>query len=252
MITRLDRPRPGGFPIFMRGPSEPDVMQVSRSDLAAGLRDVVPLVLSELPFGVVVGAAAVEAGLPAAATVGMSVMIYTGAAQLAVFDLVGRDAPLAVVALTALVINLRYLMYSASLAQYIRDLPRSRRWTFGYLLTDPVYALTIGEFPDRGSTRAAWYYVGAAVPMWFAYQGGTVLGIVVGTSLPPELNVGFATPLLFLALLVPTLEDRPSLAAAGVGGFVAVFGTGLPLELGLVAGSLVGVVAGLLAERGWA
>lgn len=227
-------------------------MRVSRSDLAAGLRDVVPLVLSELPFGVVIGAAAVEAGVPAAATVGMSLLIYTGAAQLAAFDLLGRDAPLAVVTLTALVINLRYLMYSASVAQYLRGLPRGRRWTFGYLLTDPVYALTIGEFADRSARAAAWYYVGAAVPMWFAYQGGTVLGIVIGTSLPPELNVGFATPLLFLALLVPTLEDRPSLAAAAVGGGVAVGGAGLPLELGLVAGSLVGVAAGLLAERGWA
>jgi len=227
-------------------------MRVSRSDLAAGLRDVVPLVLSELPFGVVIGAAAVEAGVPAAAAVGMSISIYTGAAQLAIFDLLGRDAPLAVVAVTALVINLRYLMYSASLAQYLRDLPRRTRWSFGYLLTDPVYALTIGEFADRGSARAAWYYVGAAVPMWFAYQGGTVLGILVGTSLPPELNVGFATPLLFLALLVPTLEDRPSLAAAVGGGAVAVGGAGLPLELGLVVGSLAGVGAGLLAERGWA
>jgi len=227
-------------------------MRVSRSDLAAGLRDVVPLVLSELPFGVVIGAAAVDAGVPVAATVGMSVLVYTGAAQLAAFDLLARDAPLAVVALTALVINLRYLMYSASVAQYLRGLSRGRRWTFGYLLTDPVYALTIGEFADRSARKAAWYYVGAAVPMWFAYQGGTVLGIVVGTSLPPELNVGFATPLLFLALLVPTLEDRPSLAAAVIGGGVAVGGADLPLEIGLVAGSLVGVAAGLLAERGWA
>ena len=227
-------------------------MPVSRSDLVAGLRDVVPLVLSELPFGVVIGAAAVEAGVPAAATVGLSVLVYTGAAQLAAFDLLGRDAPLAVVAVTALVINLRYLMYSASLAQYLREFPRRTRWTFGYLVTDPVYALTVGEFADRDRTSAAWYYVGAAVPMWFAYQGGTVLGIVVGTSLPPELNVGFATPLLFLALLVPTLEDRPSLAAAGVGGIVAVGGAGLPLESGLVAGAVVGVAAGLLAERGWA
>jgi predicted branched-subunit amino acid permease len=227
-------------------------MPVSRSDLVAGLRDVVPLVLSELPFGVVIGAAAVEAGVPAAATVGLSVLVYTGAAQLAAFDLLGRDAPLAVVAVTALVINLRYLMYSASLAQYLREFPRRTRWTFGYLVTDPVYALTVGEFADRDRTSAAWYYVGAAVPMWFAYQGGTVLGIVVGTSLPPELNVGFATPLLFLALLVPTLEDRPSLAAAGVGGVVAVGGAGLPLESGLVAGAVVGVAAGLLAERGWA
>jgi predicted branched-subunit amino acid permease len=227
-------------------------MAVSRSDLAAGLRDVVPLVLSELPFGVVIGAAAVDAGVPAAAAVGTSVLVYTGAAQLAAFDLLGRNAPLAVVALTALVINLRYLMYSASVAQYLRDLPRGRRFAFGYLLTDPVYALTIGEFADRESAKAAWYYVGAAVPMWFAYQGGTVLGIVVGTSVPPSWNLGFATPLLFLALLVPTLEDRPSLAAAGVGGVVAVGGAGLPLELGLVAGALVGVAAGLLAERGWA
>jgi predicted branched-subunit amino acid permease len=227
-------------------------MPVSRSDLAAGLRDVVPLVLSELPFGVVIGAAAVEAGVPAAAAVGTSVLVYTGAAQLAAFDLVGRDAPLAVVALTATVINLRYLMYSASIAPYLRDLSRRTRWGFGSLLTDPVYALTVGEFADRGSTGGAWYYVGAAVPMWFAYQGGTVIGIVVGTSLPPELNAGFATPLLFLALLVPTLEDRPSLAAAGVGGAAAVGGAGLPLELGLVVGSLAGVAAGLLAERGWA
>ncbi|MFB6196086.1 MAG: AzlC family ABC transporter permease [Haloplanus sp.] len=218
------------------------------ADFVAGVRSMLPLLLGLLPFGVVAGVAAVDAGLSPLQAVGLSVVVFAGAAQLAAVDLLATDAPLAVVVLTAVVINLRMTMYSASIAPYLASL--RRRWAVvsAYLLTDMSYALAIAEFTDEEETNRRWYYLGAAGAIWAVWQVATVAGVVLGTGLPAGWNVSFAVPLVFLALLVPELTDRPRLAAALVGGGVAVGGAALPLNLGLMAGALAGVVAGVVVD----
>ena len=254
------------------------------ASLLAGVRASLPLWLGLLPFGLVTGVAAVDAGLSPIQALGLSVVVFAGASQLAVVDLLGRDASLAVVVLTATIINLRMSMYSASIAPYLAGL--QRRWSAlcAYLLTDMSYALAIAEFsgsegrrpsegsegrrPSEGSegrrpseenedpdgpidptdlADRARYYLGAAAAIWVVWQVATVAGVVVGARIPDRWGVGFAVPLIFLALLVPDLTDRPRVIAALVGGGVAIAGAGWPLNLGLVGGALAGVAAGVVA-----
>jgi 4-azaleucine resistance transporter AzlC len=221
---------------------------MDRADLRRGVRDVVPLLLGVVPFGLVAGIAAVNAGLSLGQAVGMSVVVFAGASQLAALDLLGRDAPLSVVVLTAVVINLRMLMYSASIAPYFRDLRGHLRAGLSYLLTDQAYALSIATYrSDRETDRVA-YYLGAAASLWVVWQVATAAGVVLGTGVPDAWGLEFAVPLVFLALLVPAMEDRPTTVAGLVGGAVAVLAGGLPLNLGLLAGASAGILAGLGTE----
>jgi 4-azaleucine resistance transporter AzlC len=218
------------------------------ADLRAGVRATLPLLLGATPFGVVAGVAAVDAGLSPVQAVGLSMVVFAGASQLAAVDLLARDAPLAVVVLTAVVINLRMSMYSASIAPYFESIRRRWEAVCAYLLTDMSYALAIAEFTDDQGTDRRWYYLGAAVSIWAVWQVATVVGVVVGSGVPESWGVSFAVPLVFLALLVPELSDRPRVVAALVGGSVAVLGAAWPLNLGLLGGALAGVVAGYVVD----
>jgi 4-azaleucine resistance transporter AzlC len=226
-------------------------MPSARESFLAGARATAPVLVGIVPFGLVAGAAAVGVGLSGLQAVGLSAIVFAGASQLAAIDLLGQDAPLAVVVVTALVINLRMVMYSASIAPYFQGVATRWRAGLAYLLTDQAYALSVTRFGDDRPVRRRWYYLGAAAPLWAVWQVCTVVGVVVGARVPESLPLSFAVPLTFLALLVPAITDRGSGVAAAVGGAGAAVGVGLPLNLGLIAGALAGVLAGLVAESRW-
>lgn len=220
---------------------------MDRSEFGKGVRDVIPLLLGIIPFGFIAGIAAVNAGLGLPEAVGLSTIVFAGAAQLAALELIGRDAPLAIIVVTAVVINLRMLMYSASIAPHFQRLSKRTKATAAYLLTDQAYALAIARYRS-GDTSPVAYYLGVAVTLWAVWQVTTIAGVVLGASVPDSLGLEFAVPLVFLALLIPAMEDRPTTVAGIVGGAVAVWAAGFPLNLGLLVGATVGIVAGLVTE----
>lgn len=223
---------------------------MNRSELRQGVTDVVPLLLGIIPFGFIAGIATVNAGLGLPEAIGFSAIVFAGAAQLAALELIGRDAPLTIVVITAVVINLRMLMYSASIAPHFRDLSRRMKAAVAYLLTDQAYALSIARYQNADSIRSAAYYLGVAATLWIVWQLTTIAGVVLGTRVPESLGLEFAVPLVFLALLIPAMEDWPTTVAGIAGGVVAVGTAGLPLNLGLLVGATVGIGAGILTETG--
>jgi 4-azaleucine resistance transporter AzlC len=218
-------------------------------DLRAGARDAVPILVGIVPFGLVAGYAALEAGFSPLQAVGMSVLVFAGAAQLAAIELLGRDAPLAVAVLTAVVINLRLLMYSASIAPYFRSFRTRTKLGLAYVLTDQSYALAVAAYrSDREVDRRA-YYLGAALSVWATWQAATAAGVLLGTGIPAAWGFTFAAPLVFLALLIPAVENRPGAAAAVVGGGVSLAARGVAADAALLIGGLAGVVTGVAVER---
>ena len=226
-------------------------MSTRRGSFLDGARTVAPVMVGIVPFGLVAGAAAVRVGLSGLHAVGLSVLVFAGASQLAAIELFGKNTPAAVVILTVLVINLRMTMYSASLAPYLQAFSTRWRAAMAYVLTDQAYALSVTRFRADDSVDRKWYYVGTALPLWVVWQICTVIGVFVGARVPDSLPLEFAVPLTFLAILVPTITDSPSAVAAAVGGSIAVVGSGLPLNLGLITGAVTGVLAGLVVESGW-
>lgn len=223
----------------------------AREDALAGVRAISPLMLGIVPFALVAGITAVEAGFSTVQAVGMSVILFAGASQLAAIELVGQSAPVVVVVLTAVVINLRFVMYSASIAPYFRRFDAASKWLSGYVLTDQAYALSIAEYNEAGPEERSrkWFYLGAALTLWVVWQAGTLAGALLGATVPAGLSLEFAVPLTFLALLFHAVEDEPTVVAAVVGGGVAVVAAVLPFNLGLVTAAIVGIAAGVLVEK---
>lgn len=226
----------------------------ARQAFLHGLREVSPTLLGVVPFGLIAGFAAIEAGLTLAHAVGFSVAIFAGASQLAAIDLIGQDAHVAVVIGTALVINSRMLMYSASLAPELAHLPLRQRAAASYVLVDQAYALSVVRYrshPDAPHRLA--YFFGTAAILWVVWQITTVVGALVGGLIPEGVPLAFAIPLTFLALLIPTVTDRPTIAAALTAGAITTAAAELPANLGMplgtVAGIAVGTVSSLRARR---
>lgn len=219
------------------------------ADFRAGVRAATPILAGIAPFALVAGVAAVSAGLSVAHAVGLSVVVFAGASQLAAIELLGGDAALVVVVLTAVVINLRMLMYSASIAPHFQHYRRHWQALIAYLLTDQAYAVSIARYADRPSTDRRAFYLGIALTLWVVWQAGTVVGAVLGAGVPDAWALEFAVPLVFLGLLVPALKTRPALAAGVVAAVVAVAGAGLPLNLGLLAGAVAGIVGGMTTQE---
>lgn len=210
-----------------------------------------PVLLGVVPFAMIAGVAPIEADLGAPAAIGFSVALFAGASQLAAIELLGSGANFAIALATALIINLRFAMYSASFAPHLADMPRHRRALGAYLLGDQVYAVCIARFRDEPLSRSDrwWFYLGAALALWVTWQASTVVGVILGGSVPDDVPIGFAVPLAFLSLLLPNITDRPTLVAAITGAIAATVADPLPANLGMPIGATTGVVAGWLLAR---
>lgn len=191
-----------------------------------------------------------ENGLSAEQTILFGLLSFAAASQIAALELFGAGAPLVVVVGTATVINLRLVMYSASLAALLPPEPVRRRLWSVYLVTDHAYAVfvaRVGSLNSDHERRA--FYLGAATAMWLTMEVSTVAGALLGAGLLESVPLEFAAPLSFLALLVPTLVDKPRWAAAVVAGMVATVAHDAPANLGMLGGAVAGIVAGVVTFR---
>lgn len=215
-----------------------------------GIVNAVPLTVGVAPWGVVTGVAMVSAGFTGTQAVGMSVLVFAGSAQLAVLPLLIAKAPLWVMFATGLLVNLRYLIYSAVLAPHFARLSRPWRVLLSYMMVDGVFALFAGRFrPSDGFEHKHWWYLGGSSLMWVVWQLASLLGIFGGALIPRAWSLEFAATLALIALLMPLLFDRAVVSGAVVAGVVSLFGSRLPMNLGILLSVIAGVVAGLLVTR---
>jgi 4-azaleucine resistance transporter AzlC len=219
-------------------------------EFAGGIKAGLPILLGVIPFGMIYGTLAVGSGLSAVVAQAMSSIVFAGSAQFITAQLLAQATPYIVVILTAAIVNLRHMLYSASMAPYLGHLPARWKAPLAYLLTDEAYAMAISRFtrPDGGGTFGHWYFLGAGLTLWVCWQLSTALGIVVGALVPPAWSLDFALPLTFIAIVVPALKDRPAVAAALVAGVMSVVAFNMPLKLSIVVATLAGITAGLIAE----
>lgn len=212
------------------------------------------LAVSILPWGVVAGAAMVSAGMTPPQAVAMSLIVYAGSVQLALLPLLIAMAPLWVMLISALVINLRYVIYSASLAPHFNHLPLRWRLLLSYLSTDGIFAVFLARYGEssgdgRGNRDRHWYFLGGSCALWVAWQVCSWIGIFGGTLIPASWSLEFAATLGLTALLVTLMHDRAVLCGALAAGAISLFGPKLPLNLGLLAATLAGVAVGVAVSR---
>ena len=223
--------------------------QSARSVFLEGVREIAVLIPGIIPFGLVAGIAAIDCGMTALQAFSSSLLIFAGASQLVAYELIGKGAPLALVVLAALTVNLRFLLYSTALSPYMARLPLWQRAINAQIMTDQAYAFGYRRFTEfAGKPHPHAYYLGAALPLLATWLSSTLAGILLGSGLPDYLELEFAVPLCFIAILVPAVKGRASLAAALVGGSVAILLGFLPWKISLLLGALCGILAGVLVR----
>jgi len=216
----------------------------------AGVRAESSLLIGVFPFGLIYGALAIGAGISPAAAQMMSSIVFAGSAQFIAAQLIRESAPGLVIVLTIAVVNLRHMLYSASVAPFIEHLPARWKTLLAYLLTDEAYAATIIHYEEDGFTPTGhWFFFGAGLSLWTTWQVSSALGIFLGAALPSSWPLDFAIPLTFIAMVMPVLKDKPIVAAAVSAGTVALLAYSLPFKLGLILAALVGIFTGTYLEN---
>jgi 4-azaleucine resistance transporter AzlC len=225
-------------------------MNEATKNFWAGVRAEFPLLVGVFPFGMIYGALALNAGLDQLTSQMMSAIVFAGSSQFITTQLVHDGAPGFVIVVTIAVVNLRHMLYSASLAPYLANL--STRWKvlLAYFLTDEAYAPSIIHYEKEGIRPFShWFLLGAGFALWFIWQVSTAFGIFLGAAIPASWSLDFALPLTFIAMVVPVLKNRPAVAAALSAGLTALAAYALPYKLGLILAALVGIGVGTFLER---
>lgn len=224
-------------------------MVTQQKAFLCGVKSVIPLLVGVVPFSLITGLASINAGFTPIEALGMSCLVFAGASQLAVIDLVNQNAAEIIIILTGIIINLRFCMYSASLAPHFSHLPFSTRGLLAYLLTDHAYAVSIVAFNNERKTNKHLFYLGAAATLWVVWQVSLLIGIFLGVLVPSGWPLDFAIPLTFLALMFLTLTSKFALVSAITAGCLMFLTHGLPYNLGLFLSAFGGVLTGFLASK---
>jgi predicted branched-subunit amino acid permease len=226
-------------------------MVIDRSAVSAGLRAALPVLLGIVPFGLITGVAMVASGVPPLEAMAMSVIVFAGASMMACAQLLSQGTPALLIILATLFINLRFMMYSASLRLHLAHLPLGWRLLVAYLQADNVYGLTLSHFSEKKLSleEKLGYFLGAGVPIWLAWQAAVLAGVVIGAGVPASWRLEFAGPLAFIAMTIPLLRDRAMVAAALAAGAVVIATAALPLRLNVMIAAVVGIAVGLLSEK---
>jgi 4-azaleucine resistance transporter AzlC len=218
----------------------------------AGARDTLPLVIGAVPFGIIFGTLAGSAGLPAAGAIGMSLLVFAGSSQFIALGLLAAGTTWPMIVLTTLVVNFRHLLYTATLLPHLKRLPPRWQKLLAFGLTDETFAVAVirWQHPDNSANKH-WYQLGSMVFMYVNWNLCTVLGLLAGQMLQDIDGWGldFAMVAAFIGMVIPYLKDRPNYCAVLVAGTGALVFNGLPHKLGLMIATLLGIAAGVMAER---
>ncbi len=210
-----------------------------------------PIQLGVFPFGMIFGALAVNAGFSGITAGAMSLIIFAGSSQILAVQLISQGTPLWVVFLTGVVVNLRHSLYSASIAPYVQKISRCWQAGLAYLLTDEAYAVTVQNYRNHEEDPVLhrWFFSGAGLTLWLSWQLSTMLGVLLGEIIPQNIPLDFSLPLVFIAVVVPDIQDKPALLAAAVAAVLSILTFGFPLKLGLLVSAFLAIGVGVWCER---
>jgi 4-azaleucine resistance transporter AzlC len=217
-----------------------------------GCRDILPLIVGAIPFGIIFGTLSIGAGLSTWQTIGMSALVFAGSAQFIAITLITGGVGAAVVLLTTFVVNLRHALYSAALQPFVRHLSSRWRVPLAFWLTDEAFAVIQHRYAsDDASPYKHWFFFGAALTMYLSWQLATLAGIAFGQAVPNVASWGldFAMIATFIGIAVPMMRTRPQVASALVAAVVALLTWELPYKLGLIAAALAGIIVGVWLEQ---
>lgn len=222
-----------------------------RGEFWHGLRDTFPMMVGAMPFGVIFGTLGIAQGFSPLEVMSMSMFVFSGSAQFIAVGLVAAKAAIWVILAATFIINLRHLLYAATLVSHVRHLPQAWRFPLAAFLTDETFAVMDLRYRERGSARHAhWFYFASCIGMWINWNFWTLIGVMVGRSFPDVKAWGleFAMVATFIGIVIPGLKTPPLWAAAMTAGIVATLLHHMAYQSGLMLGVLAGVIVGVALD----
>ena len=212
-----------------------------------GATTMVPILIGLVPFALSTGIYGTEAGLAIWQTVTMSFVIFAGASQVVVSNLLEQTAPISLIILTAFLINLRFLVYSAAISPYTRHAPLWLKPFLAYCLVDQIFILVSNA---EKNTDKTYEYLGAGITVTIAWQLSVFLGAYFGNIIPEKLSLEYSLPIMFLFFGVTMLNNKAHM----VSSIVTIIGITLlypvmPFGSGLLTSIILGAVAGMITKR---
>lgn len=214
-----------------------------------GIKAVTPLMLGIIPFGLISGITAANTGLSLGMALLMSIGIFAGASQLAVLQLVRDNAHMIVIIYTALIINVRMMLYSLSISPYLQEINNKWKAVLAYSMTDQSYAISTVHFLNNPDEDKKGFFFGASISLWVIWQINTVIGYLMGSVIPQELGLEFGIPLTFIAVLLKGIAGWPGIITILTSGTIAVLASKLPMNIGLILAAIVGIGVGTISEK---
>lgn len=218
--------------------------------LLAGIKKGLPTLPGLVAWALVVGVAMIKTDFTLWQALGMSLLVYAGSAQLAALPLIVVDAPIWIIFLTALIVNLRFVIFSVILAPHFSHLSWRQRTLWSYLSSDVSIVLFVQRYPSHQPEVGKFDYLkGLLLPSWIAWQIGSIMGILLGSQIPEEWGLGYAGALAILCILLPTVLNRAALVGVIIAGTIALFTAHWPYKLGIVLAIIVGMVGAMIWEE---
>lgn len=226
------------------------IQRTATAEFCLGVKHELPLQLGVIPFGLVFGILGLTSGLSSLQTILLSSILFGGASQVVFAQLWGAGVPPLIVGGSVGAVNLRHLLYSASMAKYLGHLPLRWRILLGYLLTDEAYAVSIKRFQDGPKSPYQHYHLlGSGLTLWLAWQFSTLVGVIAGTTIPESWSLSFAIPLTFIALVTPSIQVRADLIACIVSAVLSIVCQPLPWKSWIIVSAIGGITAGWIAHH---
>ncbi len=205
-------------------------------------------------WGLVVGVAMIKAGMSLPQALGMTLLVFAGSAQLAALPLMALHTPIWVIFVTALIVNLRFLIMSALIAPRFAHLHWFKRLVLGFFSGDITVALFMNRYPEMWTTadqeqEQRDFLKGLVVPNWLIWQAASIVGILLGSQIPTHWGLGFAGTLAILCVMVPLVQNRAAVGGILVASLVAVLTHAWPYKLGLLLAVVLGMGVAMFLEE---
>ena len=215
-----------------------------------GIKDVSPLMIPVVPFGIIFGVLAIELGFNGYTTMGMSIIIFGGASQIIFLQLFSAGASSLIILSSVGAVNSRHLLYGAVLSEHLSDLKLSWKIIISYFLVDQAFAVSNSYLKKNNDKNKHFHLFGAGVTCWTIWQITTFIGIILGSVIPDKLGLTFAIPLTFLALLINDFRKLVNVIVILVSGIIATLGYQIiPFKAYIIVASLSGLIVAFILTK---
>ena len=215
-----------------------------------GIKDVSPLMIPVVPFGIIFGVLAIELGFNGYTTMGMSIIIFGGASQIIFLQLFSAGASSLIILSSVGAVNSRHLLYGVVLSEHLSDLKLSWKIIISYFLVDQAFAVSNSYLKKNNDKNKYFHLFGAGVTCWTIWQITTFIGIILGSVIPDKLGLTFAIPLTFLALLVNDFRKLVNVIVILVSGIIATLGYQIiPFKAYVIVASLSGLIIAFILTK---